>query len=706
MTPEMELLAHFQEDDKAEPKSTVLCPQARVYLGRTLGFILTDSVSDRELADGDHPQLTRLLERHLNLPADTPLKVASLAMACEDFAEEAGQELAGQTQDELSKLADGLAAALCFRPSEAMALRLCLHFDACQDLRRAFGLLGEVDDLGLSRVIAHILNIDSTDALADLQRDNPFRRMSGHEVRVSHRAAGDFMRLNLSVASVLRRGIYSIEDVLSVFFQASPPPRLTLDDFRDAGPAVDLFLRYLAKVMVTGAKGVNILLYGKPGTGKTELVRAAAKAMKASLQEVPSVDEDRDPLPAWRRLTAYTAAQETMRERNGTLILFDEIEDIFPSSSEEGSFFARRPSGAGDRNKGWLTQVLERNPRPAIWVSNAINQMDPAYIRRFDMVVELNGPDRRTRERLVDQLFDGLPIKAETVEHLKGQAHFAPGHLERLAGVLRTLEPANSEEGTQALEQLSGQLLRALKAPAAAPAVTLMPYRSDCVNTDCDLAELSSALRELPTARLCLYGPPGTGKTEWARQLAGRLSKPLLVKRSSDLLSKYVGDTERLIREAFEEASREGAVLLIDEADSFLRSRDGARHGWEASMVNEMLTAMESFHGIFIASTNLVGQLDPASARRFDFKVKFSELTAGQCHLLFQDLVRALAIEPTAPEPVNWDRMRGLTPGDFANVLRQARLSASSRAPQRLVELLAKEVSFREQRPGRRIGFV
>ena len=76
-----------------------------------------------------------------------------------------------------------------------------------------------------------------------------------------------------------------------------------------------------------------------------------------------------------------------------------------------------------------------------------------------------------------------------------------------------------------------------------------------------------------------------------------------MVRRASDLLSCWVGATEQNIARAFEEARKDDAVLLIDEADSFLQDRRGAGHSWEVTQVNEVLTQMENFEGVFIATT-------------------------------------------------------------------------------------------------------
>lgn len=84
------------------------------------------------------------------------------------------------------------------------------------------------------------------------------------------------------------------------------------------------------------------------------------------------------------------------------------------------------------------------------------------------------------------------------------------------------------------------------------------------------------------------------------------MGRPLLVRRGSDLMSMWLGGSEKNVAEAFREAEAENAVLLIEEVDSFLQDRRGAQRSWEVTLVNEMLTQMESFEGLFIASTNLM----------------------------------------------------------------------------------------------------
>ena len=229
-------------------------------------------------------------------------------------------------------------------------------------------------------------------------------------------------------------------------------------------------------------------------------------------------------------------------------------------------------------------------------------------------------------------------------------------------------------------------------------------YRPEVVNTDCDLTPVLGGLRTHGGGRICFYGPPGTGKTAYGRHLAEQLDRPLLLKRASDLLSMWLGGTEKLLAEMFEEARAEGAVLLLDEADSFLQDRGKAHQSWQITQVNEMLTQMEAFEGVFIASTNLMDQLDTAALRRFDLKVRFDYLRPEQAWTMFQDAARRLGIEADLIVKGELSSLAILTPGDFATVLRQARLNK----PKDSRELLARLEAECEVKPDSRrkpIGF-
>ena len=170
-------------------------------------------------------------------------------------------------------------------------------------------------------------------------------------------------------------------------------------------------------------------------------------------------------------------------------------------------------------------------------------------------------------------------------------------------------------------------------------------------------------------------------------------------------MSMWVGENERNIAKAFRQAEQDGALLLIDEVDSFLQDRRDAKASWETRLVNEMLTQMESFSGVFVASTNLMTGLDQASLRRFDLKVKFDFLKKDQaCELLLRQSEHLAIDLPSALQLAQVSRMKNLTPGDFAAVARQNRFRRITSTNDLLIALEA-ECAIKEHTSSG-IGFV
>ena len=282
-----------------------------------------------------------------------------------------------------------------------------------------------------------------------------------------------------------------------------------------------------------------------------------------------------------------------------------------------------------------------------------------------------------------------------------------PAGIERAAKVTRTvLETQPGMDADAVVDLVLGNSLEALGEPrrprTMPPSATT--YRLEILNTDRDLGAICEGLKRTGSGRLCAWGPPGTGKSAFGHHLAKVLDRPLIVKRASDLQSKWLGETEQNMARMFQEATADNAVLLLDEADSFLQDRRGAERSWEVSQTNEMLTQMETYSGIFIASTNLMESLDQASLRRFDIKLKFDYLRREQIVTMFRDSLDLLGLQPDPSAERRVGSLRNLTPGDFAAAIRQAQLSGASTALA-FTEMLAGECAIKVGGPRRCIGF-
>ena len=228
------------------------------------------------------------------------------------------------------------------------------------------------------------------------------------------------------------------------------------------------------------------------------------------------------------------------------------------------------------------------------------------------------------------------------------------------------------------------------------------------VETRFEIPRIVEALKTRGHGALCFYGAPGTGKTALGEYIAEHLGKPLMVKQASDLVSKYVGETEQNMAAMFAAATQEKAVLLLDEADSFLMDRRGAQRSYEVTEVNEMLQQMERHDGVFICSTNLLDRIDQAALRRFTFKIKFMPLTAAQREKMFITEALAGDAQKLSPEiSRRLAKLAQLAPGDFAAVKRQSDILAAEFTMEEFIEQLEAEHRIKpEVREQTSIGFV
>jgi SpoVK/Ycf46/Vps4 family AAA+-type ATPase len=223
-----------------------------------------------------------------------------------------------------------------------------------------------------------------------------------------------------------------------------------------------------------------------------------------------------------------------------------------------------------------------------------------------------------------------------------------------------------------------------------------------------EVPRIVQALKARGHGTLCFYGAPGTGKTALAEHIAKALDKPLLVKQASDLMSKFVGETEQKMAAMFKEAEAEKAVLLLDEADSFLQDRRGAQRTYEVTEVNEMLQGMERYRGIFVCTTNLLDRIDQAALRRFTFKIQFKPLLRTQRETMF--VVEALGGDASRLDEAlktRLARLDQLCPGDFAAVKRQGEILDAQLAPDEFMDQLEAEHRIKpEVRESRGMGFM
>jgi SpoVK/Ycf46/Vps4 family AAA+-type ATPase len=527
----------------------------------------------------------------------------------------------------------------------------------------------------------------------------------------------DLMKVSEKLPPVLMRQYQDPAELMAVFTRRSVRSALEPEDFGFIAEDVAALKALLRHAVERKEPGVNILVYGPPGTGKTELARVLAQSSGLDLYEVEYQDRDGNALSGRDRYRSLQIAQVFLRSSANAVLLFDEVEDVFPRP-QRVSYIEGDAGGmvtSSVNGKAWVNQVLESNAVPTLWVTNQVDHIDPAYRRRFAYHLELRSPPPQARERMVQTTLSGLPVSEAYARELVERKALTAAHIQTAARFAQLVSgiAAPAAEFESMMERQLANAAAALGQDLTAPAMdhAALAYDMSLLNvkTRFPLEQMVRALQVRPRASLCFYGPPGTGKSALAQHVASRLGRRLLVRRASDLLGKYVGETEQALAAMFREAQAQGAVLLMDEADSFLQDRRGAQRNFEVSEVNELLQGMERFSGIFICTTNLLDRLDAAALRRFSFKVEFLPLMAQQREALFVQHACGGDSTPLASPSLQrrLAAMEQLTVGDFAAVTAQAQvLGVKWTAFEYLEQLEAENRVKPEVREHRNVGFV
>nr|UOP04278.1 ATP-binding protein [Conchiformibius kuhniae] len=499
-----------------------------------------------------------------------------------------------------------------FSETESRVLTFVIMLYTTPDLVRLCALLGELDDNDTCNALSKLLDTPENDiaqalhsrgklnttGVLSLDRSETYTLRSKIDL-LSRQFATQMAEEPLSPAEVLKEHITS-----------APQTKLEADNFKHLGVLAQAAPAHLRRAFADKQKGCNILIYGSAGTGKTEFTRVLAQQTGVELFEIAWADEDNRPHNRNSRINALRMAQNIFAGQK-IMLMFDEVEDLFDRGQSDFSL-----------NKAWLNRMLENNPVPTVWICNNVHLIDPSAVRRFDMVVEMKAPPVPVRAEMIRGLAGGY-LPAPQIRTLAENDAIVPALLQQAHRVTESAAAGwQPEPKSELLQKLLHNTLKAqghfhaLNSRAKLPEV----YNPAWINCKQDLQKLSAGIAAAGRGTLCLYGAPGTGKSAFASWLAECAGKSLLYKRSSDLLSKYVGETEQLIAAAFEQAKENDAVLVFDEVDGFLQDRRQARQNWEVTQVNEMLTQMEAFGGIFVASTNLMKKPRPSGFAPFRFQ--------------------------------------------------------------------------------------
>jgi hypothetical protein len=469
-------------------------------------------------------------------------------------------------------------------------------------------------------------------------------------------------------------------------------------------------------------RGVHALVYGPKSVDKRDMMARLLRDEDIEAHAVVTRHVAAGDLPTW----TYIAQRHVERSSPDAVLVVDRAHEALASRGRTRFHlfdfeFDDAELVRDDDPERASDEGLTGSHVRCVWITDRARQLSERNLGAFLFHCEAFPGSRAERRARVAQVISDFGLSSRLERDLAKYSLLGEQQVRQAAELARLVVLADDEgddepesrrmEREQVIKRAVGHSQKVLgrdRTEGIRDSVT--SYNLELLNIAGRFApqQIIASLRKRPMGSLCFWGMPGAGKTQLAEHIAVELDLPILMRSASELLSMWLGETEQQISKMFAEAQTEGALLFLDEADSFLRDRTLARAHWEVTQVNELLQRMERFEGIFIAATNLMDSIDAAAMRRFTWKLEFKALRREQAWSMF---CTESGFDPDAsPEQAAELRQAlgaidDLAPGDFATVKRQAQMLGEELSPESWMEQLAAEakakmLGLKRQRPG------
>lgn len=436
----------------------------------------------------------------------------------------------------------------------------------------------------------------------------------------------------------------------------------------------------IVQKLLKGDQNVNILLYGAPGSGKTEFAKSIINSVGKKVllfKNDLELNEDENVICALNRISA-------VNQGNDAVIVVDEADKLLGTANKNFSFGPVSGSFPSEQ-KGPINKMMEESKNQIIWITNYTNQIDESTKRRFTFSIEFNPMSEETLKKITLTKLSDIPFSDKMknqVSELCTKYKITGASVENIRKMILSIQSANAadskneseEEELSEIDRILVSNSSLLHGKAKMREKQCASYDISVLNTSMDADKIVKMISNAKRfsekhkgtesgIRLLFFGASGTGKTEFTRYIADKLDMKITIMRASDILDSYVGGTEQKIAAAFAQAEQTGNILLFDEADSFFYDRENAMRSWERTSVNEFLTQIEEFSGILICTTNLKKILDPAVNRRFHLSCEFKPLNEQGIEKLLGKFFSSLEFSDSQIRELA--ESNSLTPGDF-----------------------------------------
>lgn len=522
---------------------------------------------------------------------------------------------------------------ICFRymdgPQKEAAYRLFFNFEAPTYLKRLGGLV--IDDFSRLKKKAKILRIlDDNDKILSLLEE---------EARFKAGGNSSYLKPDTSFDTTLINADTNLT-ALTEKLRDKPDSPFTM------------------------------IIYGPPGTGKSYYLRYLADQMGLNTIEKTAAElfSKYQGEPAKNVARMFREAEEKK-----AMIILDEIEEILKNREDSTN------SWKNDMVNTFLAE-LESSKYPFVCTTNFLELLDKASLRRFVFKIKF---DYLTKEqcRLAFKHFFKLDPPAD-LSKIGGLTNGDFATVKKKAILLDHM--GHSDELFAMLKEESEKKAKV----RVAQLFDVKRFDGNFINTDLEMLELFvKNIKKENRAHfsMLLYGPSGTGKSLFLRHVASELGYEVIERRSSDIISKWYGETQRNLAKAFEEAKDREAFLIFDEIDSFLiNSSEASISPFHNQLVNEFLIQMENHPYPFAGTTNRINKIEYASRRRFTIQSEFTWLKPEQYDYVYEQVFGFKPFKDIS-------KLKHLVPAIFVSAYDKADLMDMTNDPEKVYEIFIKE---------------
>ncbi|MFC1719916.1 AAA family ATPase [Pseudomonadota bacterium] len=549
-------------------------------------------------------------------------------------------------------------------------------------------------------VLAHLLDVTVREIQTALRSDSFLSRtgLLELETRITRSIDGR-LDLGMGLPETFEVASGDWETIVRTCCIPLRSSSLTGGDFDYMSDEWALVSSYLKGCVKDQRLGANILIYGAPGVGKTQFARALICSSGLNGYELVSASLQGHALNPAERNNRFRQANEFLRNDSPCVLLVDEFDGMLDVDWRPPSLRLSH----GVQTKATATQQIESNSVPTVWIANDVHILDPAIVRRFDIVIRFKNPPRTALHNILESKLGNSGLTAEWLDCASRSKQMTPGLVNVLARTADSLKTGGV--GKERIASLMETSLRqkSVRIEQTKPSA----FRTEFCNPSVEIETLISFLSKKTNARCLLHGATGGGKTAFAKHIAEILKVQPRMVRPSDLLAPYVGETEQNIATIFTTSDPDQHLIILDEIEGYTANRSNLRHNWQVSAVNELLGQLEAYEGRVIASTNLKEYMDPAIRRRFQLKVELLPLNTEQRRVLLEEVLleRGCTGKGQPLEELDFSGLEGMTFGHIKNATEVAEFMSEA-SIEKFVALLKKEVESTNGRHQKPIGFI